>query len=216
MSKARTEAELSEQLTADRTWRLREISDLVSSIERADDQLKQPLVRALIALAYAHWEGGVRFAARKLMEHLALKRLTYAELDRQHRRNHFIPRLASIAQSNMNMADRCKLIDDILDSETWRFGRANDDLIQTRANLNFEVFADICLVCGVSPEPFKEHETFVDVLLLKRRNSIAHGEDTLVSADEVPKIANTTVELIRRFSDELENLVVMKSYRAAG
>lgn len=213
MSKARTEAELTQQLTGDRTWRIQEISDLVDAVEKADPRLRQVLLRSLVAIAYAHWEGGVRFAARKYMEFISMRRHPYRELDRQFLRNYFLPRLAAVAQAGMNIEDRCKLIDEIISAGDKRFTKSNDELINTRANLNFDVFSDICLVCGVDASSFDKHATFIDVMLLKRRNSIAHGEETLVEPADLKVIADTTMELIRSFSDALENRIYLRTFR---
>jgi hypothetical protein len=91
MSKPYSEADFSAQITQDRSWRLKEISDLKTAILRADDNLRRVLLRALIAICYAHWEGYVRFAARKYLEHVALRKFQYGDLNRQFLRNTFSP-----------------------------------------------------------------------------------------------------------------------------
>src|SRR5689334_16593261 len=173
MSKPYSEADFSEQITQDRAWRIREISDLKAAIVKADESLRRVLLRALVTVCYAHWEGYIRFAARKYLEHVALRRFLYSDLDRQFLRNYFLPRLAALSASRTSVAERCALIDDILNGSAQRFSRVNDDLINTRANLNFGVFTDICSVCCVSTQLFADSATFVDVVLLKRRNLIA-------------------------------------------
>lgn len=215
MSRPYTEADFSAQITEDRSWRIKEISDLKSAIVRADYNLRRVLLRALITICYAHWEGYVRFAARKYLEHVALRRFSYGELDRQFLRNYFLPRLAALSMSRTSIAERCALLDEIVSSSGRRFSRINEDLINTKANLNFDVFTDICLVCGVSIQSFSGKATFVDVLLLKRRNAIAHGEDTFVSIEDLDDLTNETVAMIRAFGDALENHVYLKNYKAA-
>lgn len=215
MSKPYTEADLSTQITEDRNWRIKEISDLKTAILRADTNLRRVLLRALIAICYAHWEGYVRYSARKYLEHVALRQYQYGQLDRQFIRNYFLPRLGALANSRASIADRCALIDEILGSSGRRFSKYNEDLINTKANLNFDVFADICLVCGVPSQSFADHSTFIDVVLLKRRNAIAHGEDTLVAIEDLDGISSGTVALMRAFGDELENRVVLRTYKAA-
>jgi hypothetical protein len=215
VSKPYTEEDLSRQLVEDRTWRIREISDLKTTISRADSVSQKVLLRALITICYAHWEGYVRFAARKYLEHVALRRFTFGELDRQFTRNHFLPRLAALAFSKGSFSERCSIIDDILDAPARRFSRIDSDLVNTRSNLSFEVFSEICLVCGVSAVEFADHEAFVDVFLLKRRNAIAHGEDTFVGIDDLDIVTTRTVDLMRQFGDALENHGYLKGYRAA-
>ena len=214
MSKPYTEANFSTQITEDRNWRIKEISDLKSAINRGDASLQKVLLRALIAICYAHWEGYVRFSAKKYLEHIALRRFSYQKLNKQFFRNYFLPRLAALSTSKTSVMERCALVDEILNASDRRFSQVNEDLINTKSNLNFDVFNDICFVCGLSIEPFIEKSTFIDVVLLKRRNAIAHGEDTLVAIDDLDTIAQDTIGLMRSFGDALENHVVLQSYKA--
>ena len=124
-----------------------------------------------------------------------------------------LPRLAALSTSKTGLAERCALIDDLLYSGDQRFSRANQDLIETRANLNFDVLSDICLICDVPISCFNGKATFIDVVLLKRRNAIAHGEDTFVALEDLDELTNETIALMRIFGDELENHVVMKRYK---
>lgn len=213
MSKPYTESDFSAQIIEDRSWRIKEISDLKSAIKRGDEGLRRVLLRALVAICYAHWEGYVRFSAKKYLEHVALRRFRYGELNSQFFRNYFLPRLGALSTSKINIEERCALVDEILTSADQRFSRVNDDLINTKANLNFEVFSDICLVCNVPAELFAEKSTFIDVVLLKRRNAIAHGENTLVELVDLDEITNDTVGLMRAFGDALENHVVLQTYK---
>lgn len=215
MSRPYSEADFSAQITDDRNWRIKEISDLKAAIRRADKNLQKVLLRALVTICYAHWEGYVRFSARKYLEHVALRRFPYSRLNRQFFRNYFLPRLAALSTSQASITQRCALIDKILTSSDQRFSQINEDLINTRANLNFAVFTDICLVCGVSQQAFADRSTFIDIVLLKRRNAIAHGEDTMIALDDLDEIANDTVALMRAFGDALENHVILQTYKAA-
>ena len=59
-----------------------------------------------------------------------------------------------------------------------------------------------------------EESTFIDVVLLKRRNAIAHGENTLIGLDVLDAICEETISLMRAFGDALENHVVLQTYKA--
>lgn len=215
MSKPFTEANFSTQIIEDRNWRIKEISDLKSAISRGDTGLQKVLLRALVAICYAHWEGYIRFSAKKYLEHVAIRRFQYAELNTQFLKNYFLPRLAALSTSKHSITERCGLLDAVLTSSDQRYSRVNDDLINTKANLNFEVFTDICLICGIPVQSYSDWETFIDVVLLKRRNAIAHGEDTLIDVSDLDDIAGHTISLMRAFGDSLENHVVLKTYRAS-
>lgn len=214
MSKPYTDSDFSDQITRDRSWRLKEISDLKEAVTKADSSLRRVLLRALVAICYAHWEGYIRFAATKYMEFIALRKFQYKELDRQFLRNYFLPRLAALSTSKSGMVQRCELVDDILESSDRRFARVNEEIVSTRSNLNFEIFSSICLVCSVPTKPFEDKEAFVDVLLLKRRNAIAHGEETFLEIEDLDEITNETIALMRAFGDALENHVYLKDYKS--
>ncbi|MFD1190792.1 MAE_28990/MAE_18760 family HEPN-like nuclease [Phenylobacterium conjunctum] len=215
MSKPYTEAILAEQLSRDRTWRIREISDLKVAVKRADSSLRQVLLRSLVTICYAHWEGSVRLAARKYLEHIALRKFRFDQLNPQFLRNYFLPRLASLANSKGSISERCDIVDEILSGPGNQFKRVNEDLVNTKSNLNYDVLKDICLVCGISLDAFEGRETFIDIVLLKRRNAIAHGEDTLIGLEDLDLVADGTVELMRAFGDALENHAYLGAYKAA-
>lgn len=215
MSKPYTQDDFSNQIIQDRSWRLKEISDLKAAATRADDSLRRVLLRALNTICYAHWEGYVRLAARKYLEHIALRKFRYNELNRQFLRNYFLPRLAALSTSKTSITERCNLVDEILNSPDLSFSRVNDDIVNTKANLNFDVFTDICLVCSVPIQTFVEKATFIDVILLKRRNSIAHGEETFISIEDIDELTTETITMMRIFGDALENHVHLKDYKVA-
>jgi hypothetical protein len=215
MSKPYSYDDFSAQIISDRSWRLKEMSDLKSAVIKADVNLRRVLLRALVTICYAHWEGYVRFAARKYLEHVALRKFQYKDLDRQFLRNYFLPRLAALSNSKVNVAERCAVVDEILNSSDRRFSKPNEDLVNTKANLSFAVFADICLVCRVPISPFAERASFIDVFLLRRRNAIAHGEDTFVGIEDLDELTNETVAIMRAFGDELENHVWLQRYKSA-
>lgn len=214
MSKARTEDDLSYQLSADLTSRIRELSDLKTAIRTADSTAKNVLLKALVAIAYAHWEGHVKFAATKLFEFVAMRRLPYSSLEGQFYVNLFLVRLGAFGSNRPSLRGRAELVTEVLNSRESKFSRIHPDLVNTGSNLNFEVLQNICLVCGIDPKKFEEYETFIDVLLLKRRNSIAHGEDATVSVSEVDDLVSKVTTIMRIFLNEVQNKVYEGKYLA--
>jgi hypothetical protein len=213
MSKPFTIDDLSNQIQDDRTWRIREISDLSDAVQRADAISQRVLLRALVTICYAHWEGYVRYSAQKYIEHIAIKKLAFSTLSAQFTRNHFLPRLSALSSSKVKLRGKCELIDEILELSSKKFSRINPDLINTRSNLSFEVFSDICLICDLPPDLLGDKQTFIDIMLLKRRNAIAHGEDAIIDAKDRDDIANGSIDLMRRFGDAIENHVCSNSFR---
>lgn len=214
MSKARTEADLSAQLDADFTSRLRELSDLKRAIRDADPNARQVLLKALVAISYAHWEGHVKFAASKFFEFVALRRLPYTSLQQQFYVNSFLIRLGAFVANRPSLKTRCNLISEVMAPAGASFSQVHPDLVNTGSNLKFEVLQNICLVCGIDATIFQPHETFIDVVLLRRRNSIAHGDESAVGVHEVDELIDGVIELMRLFRNQVENNVYTKAYLA--
>lgn len=215
MSKPYTADDFSQLITSDRTWRIREISDLKTAVRQADQPLERVLLRALVTLSYAHWEGHVRNSARLYLSHIALRKFPYSDLGPQFLKNYFLPRLTALSTSKTSMESKCVLLDDVLSASDKQFTRVNEDLVDTKSNLKSKVLAEICLICGVPFDKFEDHSSFIDTILLKRRNSIAHGEDTFIAMTDLDEVADKTVGLMRAFGDALDNKIQLKTYLAA-
>ncbi|MBL3565968.1 hypothetical protein JMM59_13280 [Rhodovulum sulfidophilum] len=215
MSKPYTADDFSSLLALDRTWRIREISDLKLAIRRGDAALQRVLLRAHVAISYAHWEGHVRLGAKLYLTHIALRKFPYEQLDRQFLKNYFLPRLNALSATKASIEARCELLEDILSSTEKKFTRVNNDLINTRSNLNSEILSEICLICGIPFDHFSEETSFIDTILLKRRNAIAHGEDTFVEISDLDDLTDKTIGLMRTFGDALDNNAQLGTYKAA-
>lgn len=214
MSKPYTEEDISSIFDADMIWRRKELSDIKATIKRADQFSKPALLRAIVALGYAHWEGYVRTCANKYFEYLTLRKKQFVDLERQIYVNNFLVRLDALHHSRTSLEERCKLINDILDGQNRRFSYLNPNLVDTRSNLSTDVIKDICIICGVDSSQFEQNRTFLDVLLLKRRNAIAHGQQEFIQIDEIDDFVGNILALMESFRNLLENKIYEKGYAA--
>ncbi len=214
MSKPHTEQDLSSIFDTDLIWRRKELSDMKAAIKTADVPSKPALMRAIIAMGYAHWEGYVRTCANRYFEHLTLRKRSFAEYERQIYVNSILSRLDSLHQGRVGLEARCKLVNDILDGTGGRFSYLNPELVDTRSNLNTDVIKDICTICGVDASHFDQNRTFIDLILLKRRNAIAHGQQEFIQVDEIDDLVANILALMTFFRNLLENKVYTKAYAA--
>jgi hypothetical protein len=214
MSKPYTEHDLSSIFDDDLIWRRKELSDMKEAIRQADQFAKPALLRAIITMSYAHWEGYVRTCANRYFEHLVLRKKMFVELERQIYVNSFLGRVDALHRSRVGLEERCRLINDILDDGGGRFSYLNPDLVDTRSNLNTDVIKDICIICGVDSAHFEQNRSFLDILLLKRRNAIAHGQQEFIQIDEIDDFVANVLSLMAHFRNLLENKVYTKGYVA--
>lgn len=213
MSKLWSESDLSDSLDGNLTSRIRELSDLKQAIRDASNLNRAVLLKAVVALAYAHWEGFVKFSAQKYFEYITIRRLQFSSMHPQIYANSFLIRLNAFSNSKPSLEEKLQLISDILNSHEKRFSFINPDLINTGSNLKSDTLREICLICGIDYEKkFSDKKTFIDLILLKRRNSIAHGDEAIISIDEIDNLVETVTGLMRTFKNELENKIYLKEY----
>jgi len=215
MTKPYTQQNLSDYFDLDLIWRRKELSDMKAAIRRADAASKSVLLRALITMCYAHWEGYVRFCASAYFEHLTLRKLPYLELERQIYVNSFLVRLDTLNKTRLNIDARCKLVNEILDGTGARFGYVHPELIDTKSNLSADVIKDICLICGVDSTHFEDKRPFIDLIVLRRRNAIAHGQQEYIVEANIDTIVDDTLALMDHFRSLLENKIYLRTYLAA-
>lgn len=214
MRKPYTESDLSDAFDRDLIWRRKELSDLKLAIRKADSASKSALLKSLVAMSYAHWEGFVKMAANKYFEHLTIRKRPFSEFERQFYINSMLAKLDSVSSNKFGLREKCDLIDHIIGNQEARFSYINENLVNTKSNLNSEVVSEICLVCGVSDSYFKSKKDFIDVLLLKRRNAIAHGKAEDVQENSMDDFVAEVLSLMGNFRDLLENKISTKSYCA--
>jgi hypothetical protein len=215
MTKPYTQQELSDQFDSDLIWRRKELSDMKAAIKTADATSKSVLLRALITMCYAHWEGYVRVCANAYFEHITLRKLQFSTLERQLYLNSFLVRLDTMNRTRLSIDARCKLVNDILGGTGARFGYLHPDLIDTKSNLSADVIKDICLICGIDSTHFEDRRPFIDIIVLKRRNAIAHGRQEYIKEADIDDLVAGTLALMKHFSSLLENKIYMKTYLAA-
>lgn len=214
MSKPYTDENLSDFFDADLIWRRKELSDIKAAVRRADVAAKHVLLRALITMCYAHWEGYVRICANRYFEYLTIRKKPYSELERQIYVNTFLARLDTLSHARVSLEARCKLVNDILDGTVGTFRYVHPALIDTKSNLNTDVIREICLICAVDASHFESRRIFIDQLMLKRRNAIAHGQQEFIQEDEIDALVSDVLGLMQHFRTLLENKVYQKQYAA--
>jgi MAE_28990/MAE_18760-like HEPN len=214
VTKPYTDQDLSDIFDEDLIWRRKELSDMKAAVKAADAAAKPVLLRAIITLSYAHWEGYVRTCANRYFEYLTIRRRPYADLERQIYVNTFLVRIDALHQGRASLEARCKLVNDILDGTTGTFNYVNPSLIDTKSNLNSDMIKEICLICSVDSSHFETKRVFLDQFILKRRNAIAHGQQEFIQEAGMDDLVADILALMQYFRTLLENKVYQKQYIA--
>lgn len=191
----KTLAEFLESLEKDKAWRRKEIMAVSINVKSPSRGISEKtLIRSGVPLVYAHWEGYVKFCTKAYLEYLSNQNENAQKLSSTVLAIAYKSKLitASEERSTKKLA---QLIDDFRSPGVISTFKMSSSLI-TESNLKWDVFCKILESLGINFEEYSTKSNFIDEVLLKNRNSIAHGEFLLVSKASFVDICSTVAELI--------------------
>ncbi len=203
-----------DKVSAERIWRIREISLLRSQCFAQD--LSEPVAKAMrrsfIPIAYAHWEGFVKKTANYYLEFVAMQGLRLCDLNSSFMSLYLWKECAS-SLSRGKASSLVDVCDVLLARGTHRVRIHYKDVISTNSNLDSKTLLDICSTLGLSFEIFKTKTLFIDAVLVGKRNQIAHGESQDIGKADLENIKIEVIALIDRFRNEVENAVTSSAFK---
>jgi hypothetical protein len=163
-------------------------------------------------LAYAHWEGFVRDAARASVELVSYKSRKLSALSLTFQalacRQELLVAQSATRRIHPHLALTRRFTDDIATSCSIDA----DTAIDTESNLSANVFENICLSVGLDyVTTWASDGPFMDDLL-RSRCEVAHGD--LVTPDHryAKEAVTFVISAIDRFSNDIENEAVQTRY----
>lgn len=205
--------DLSQSLTADMTWRIREITDLRANVRTAATKVSS--IRATIPILYAHWEGHVKICAEGYVGFVAARRMRFGELQTGFLLAPLRSDFDRISSGRISKIDQILLIRKASETEHHTFRGNFKKLIETRSNLSHDVLCEILGVLGIDASEFDGEADFIDRILLERRNFIAHGATAYLDEDALEDMIERTIGLMRSFQNCIENAALMGAYKRA-
>lgn len=203
--------ELSDALSADRGWRLKEISSVVKLAHSAKGPVESAFYcRGGAALFYAHWEGYAKRAAQAYLTYIAYQRPALNEMA------DFL--LVKVVQEKLPRSSErdaaLKLAKLFLSHPNQKPKLSFKNAIDTESNLSSKVLIKILNQIGVPLTNFETRLNAIDTKLLAVRNPIAHGAKGEVGIDDLSAAGDLVIGLCGLLKDEIENAALHKSYLA--
>jgi hypothetical protein len=209
----RTHQDFSLRIADELGWRRKELVFYKQLVASAQPKTKDSFLRGAVAILYAHWEGFVKAAGELYLEFVTEQRLTNRELADSF--------LAIAARKWINAAVQSRkawvhidLVKLFMTNELDQRAKSLVGSIETRANLTVELFQNICQQLGVPYRP--EYQTAEKVIverLLEVRNSIAHGEYSVVDLPEFEQLYTRIDLMLTLFRNDVENAVLQNHFR---
>ncbi|HKU00954.1 MAG TPA: MAE_28990/MAE_18760 family HEPN-like nuclease [Paraburkholderia sp.] len=201
-------------LDEDMAWRIKEVHQFKTAVERAKGKNIDAHIRAGIAMLYAHWEGFVKGAANAYVNYVSYKANQNSELK---------PCFVALGMKNkLASANSSSKSEVVIEAVTYLLDELNrpirlprSEAISAESNLSSLVFLNITGWIGIDPTPYSTRFTLIDTTLLENRNRIAHGEYLSVNAERFYELTDEILEMLRWFKTDIENAVVQNSFLKA-
>lgn len=210
----KTKDDLLQKIDDDLVWRRRELSDFRAVIQGAgqNPSRESALLRAGVALLYAHWEGFVKKCGTYYLEFVANQGMKASEL-----RGNFIAiklksRLAEASKSNKPSAS-AELVDFFRSKLGDRLRIPHKGVIDTKSNLSSSVFREIIWTLGLDISPYETKYRLIDSSLVDRRNRIAHGDALDIGVDDYLALHDEVMALIDTFRNQLQNAAALDGFK---
>ncbi len=209
----RSTTELNEAIDYDLSERKKELQTLNFLIEKQKrEHEKKALFRAAVPILYAHWEGFTKKAAMFYLELVSHQQLKLGEL-----KSNFVAIVCRSyfkdASESKKISVRKKLIDFIRENNNKRAIIPTDNVIDTESNLSSAVLQSIFSTIGLPYHSFWiMNEPLLDGSLLKARNEIAHGEDTVIDKETYKQLHELVISLMDHIRTDIQNAAILKQY----
>lgn len=211
--KIRTLEELDDYLSNELAWRKKECSNLNGLTSSSRGSNKVTYYRAAIVIFYSHWEGFVKNSSLAYLAYLNKLAPKYNLM----KDNFFCLGMSFIFDhefSSKSISNHRKVHEHFNKRDELKFKVDPQKVINVRANLNYEAIRVISHQIGVPLDNLELREHFIDKVLLKYRNSLAHGEK--VSDSELSEVYGeiylTVLNYIEGYRDLISNAASAKLY----
>ena len=211
----RTAENLFDRLSEDLIWRKREITAMrwLAGKASQNPDRRDAILRATIALVYAHWEGFIKTAGTSYLEFVHHRRLRHSQL---------APNFVALAaRSILRQASVTNKIAYHLEVTKFFLLRLEEqsrlpysDGVDTGANLSSALLKEIVETLGLEFAPFETKIHLIDTRLLRTRNTIAHGKYLTVDEDSVNELATEVIGMLEIFRTQIDNAVALNAYRS--
>ena len=206
---------LIDKIDEELSWRKKELTQLRFIVSTATAENELTILRSSIVLLYAHWEGLVKKLLTLYLEHIVAQGLHNNEL----KPNFYAMSLSSEFEQFKNTKKVChyiNLTNTILNSTNNIPHIQCDKIIDTKSNLNSELFKELMALLDLDSSIHDTSFNLIDERLLARRNGIAHGENRKrfpLDKDEYDDIHTRIVRIMDDLATQIKDAAVNKSYR---
>ncbi|MFC5044418.1 MAE_28990/MAE_18760 family HEPN-like nuclease [Aquimarina hainanensis] len=214
-------------MDTDLAWRKKEISELLLLAKTSN---KEVLLKSLILLLYAHWEGYIKKSSKLYIKYVSEEKIKINDLSSNFTAIVLKSQISRCIEESdsLTLANELSFINGYLKKINKRFKIKIDpdkdldkDIIDTQSNLKPKVFKSIVDIVGLDYKTSIEtREHYINSNLLANRNCIGHGSpfdhtnqlDFSLTLKDIEKLKDIIFSIIDNYREELLDYVNNEFY----
>ncbi len=214
-------------LDEDLGWRKVEISSLIFIAKNTNEEV---ILKSIILLLYAHWEGYIKKSSKLYIKYISEEKIKLTDLSYNFKAvalKEHVSRCIDTKEKS-TLANELAFVSSFLKFENKKFkvdiNISNDfesGIIDTESNLKPKVFKNIIGILGLNyKNALKAREHYINSHLLANRNAIGHGNkfdsasqlDFSLTIKDIEKLKTIVFSIIDNFKEELLEYIFNKYY----
>lgn len=191
-----------------RIRRARELSEIKHRFAARTEQSAFGIdAKAIVMLAYAHWEGFYNDCVRSYLAFLKAKGGRVRDSGWLMLMGAFASELQALQDRNHSHVARRQFVERMRNVLDCGFEHFRADVIEARSNLDYEKLAGNCLIMDFDVAAFQQHRIWIDKQLVQWRHEVAHGDlpdlSGLDLAEHVDRASLVMLLLADRFQEAM-------------
>lgn len=210
--KIRSKAELIDYLGGNKQERKRELISIAHDLSPKRGEPSGRIRRAAIVLAYAHWEGFVKDAARAYVRLVSHKSRSLSSLALSFQALACRQELVNAQTASRRIQPHLEVVKLLIDNRERSCQINAERAIDTESNLTSEVFKNICYCVGLDyTSDWVLDGPFIDEMF-KNRCEVAHGDLFIPETKYAQETIQFSIRAIDRFSTDIENAAIVEAF----
>ncbi len=205
--------QLQDKIDNNIAWRKKELSCLLENAKISVDFSQSVAIRTGYVLAYAHFEGAIKYLASLYIEYVSNQNIEFDKLT-----INFL--LIGVKENDLKLLYETKKIKSRIEiiQKIFKMKASTElpfkNVIDTESNLKSEVFQNILNTVNFDKSKYELNYNFIDSNLLNTRNHIAHGDrfDETCTIEQFEQCHKKILKLIEDFSKDVYEYAASKKY----
>jgi hypothetical protein len=210
--KIRSKEELIDSMSADLSWRKKELTTLHGNVVTSRSGNLPTALRCASVMLYAHWEGFIKNSAESYLAYIKFQGLNLNQVNSNILALSLKQKISEFTQTNKSTL-HVEFVEYFRNNLNEKANFSETDSIKTQSNLSSLILKEIFAIIGLDITQYELKSNLIDKQLLRNRNNIAHGNQPPIDKIEYENLHVEIVSMLDKIYTDISNSVILDRYK---